>query len=1216
MRRLVERIEAGATVLAVALTLAASTLLVLEKTDQLGSLLLARANRAFESLGLEMTSARVVLRWFEPAVELYDVRVTDPNGETAFATDTLRVVLRPFGPAPFVDRVEVGGGELVWDESAWLASSEPSEDPPSWIEDEASWPELRVSELRVEARLGALGVFRLGRVDVRLQQTDAGPKIDGAWLPPESDTPVAITGRVPPGAPIEIAATALGLDPTTLPAGNLGATIEAWQPSGRADLHVTVQVPRTDEVRPIVDSRLRLRDGALRVPETSIELAGIELDVEASYDPGQAPPYAVEADAVARWNEAALDASVRAGSAAGPGREVHAGLRAANVPATRESLASLPLDGFVDPLYPALRPNGTANAAVDVAWESLEQDPEAFVAIESSGETSVAWHGFVSSTSGERVGFPMRVDSARGRVLITDHPRCDRRTRVALVDLGGRAASSEGPGASVVAGEGIIVSPPRAFDQRSPELDLWFEGDGLTADANAADGLAGLVDADWIWPEFQPAGGTLSATARIVLMRDRADPRVAVNVTGRDVGFRWRRIPMPVTSNRLALSLFFDGRGGFGLETSTIGSTGTVDELEVAASLLIDPAERARGRDEVEALQSAFRIAARNVPLRGDDASILYDSLEWLGDALAEIDAKGKTDVSVDLIQPLPGQDMQLAVTVEPRQVELTPAEFPVVTREVRGRVLATSDFPNPFEEDADEGRGTIRFAPLVGEFAGGARVAAQGAITRGVSDRFEIHGAGLRPGDRNFSAAVARAIGRTPGAGSPVELAGRVDASVDLANLPDGTDRFELRARLRRNDLFVAGEGAPLLRGMNGVIIGTRDELACSELDAILGSTPVRLTDTRLVPGADGGVRIETDLTADALPLDREHLRWFMDAETLDNLVDELDFRGTIDVEGAELDLEQRPEGDLRIRFRGRTVLSDLFLRVGLPVSIRSGYADVEKLIFENGRVRAWARMHDLYARIAGRNLDAASMLVTYHAPRLNILTLDGWFAGGRAQGLRTESSRTGPVVSLDLIEPFRFELGTSLVAVEVEELLDDLFDSAIASDGLLTADLRLAGNLEDLLAMRGSGSGRVEKARLWSLPVVRVILSALGAGNTVVFDEVYSRFQIEDGRITMSDIKVMSPLLQLIGYGTLDLDGRIDYELQVRYGLVDRLGPLTRLIYWIQNNLISIAVRGDMSRPRVVFLGLLGVLSLGVDDELEREMPLPPLSPLQERF
>jgi hypothetical protein len=130
----------------------------------------------------------------------------------------------------------------------------------------------------------------------------------------------------------------------------------------------------------------------------------------------------------------------------------------------------------------------------------------------------------------------------------------------------------------------------------------------------------------------------------------------------------------------------------------------------------------------------------------------------------------------------------------------------------------------------------------------------------------------------------------------------------------------------------------------------------------------------------------------------------------------------------------------------------------------------------------------------------------------------------------------------------------------------------------------------------------------------VIRDLLSQLGLDSTAVFERMKSRFVLEGGVIRMDAIHVESPLLQLVGAGTLDLDGRLKHDLQVRFALVDNLGPLTRLVYWIGNNLLSISVRGDMSRPQILLKGALSFLRS--NDRPKRELPLPSLSPLPARF
>jgi hypothetical protein len=99
------------------------------------------------------------------------------------------------------------------------------------------------------------------------------------------------------------------------------------------------------------------------------------------------------------------------------------------------------------------------------------------------------------------------------------------------------------------------------------------------------------------------------------------------------------------------------------------------------------------------------------------------------------------------------------------------------------------------------------------------------------------------------------------------------------------------------------------------------------------------------------------------------------------------------------------------------------------------------------------------------------------------------------------------------------------------------------------------------------------------------------------------------------MSNILVESDLLKLAGEGEIDLDGRMRYDLDVRYSLVDKLGPFTLLLYRIQNSLLRVAIRGDMSRPEVALLGVISQFFGGLSRK-SIQLPLPSQSPLPARF
>ena len=185
----------------------------------------------------------------------------------------------------------------------------------------------------------------------------------------------------------------------------------------------------------------------------------------------------------------------------------------------------------------------------------------------------------------------------------------------------------------------------------------------------------------------------------------------------------------------------------------------------------------------------------------------------------------------------------------------------------------------------------------------------------------------------------------------------------------------------------------------------------------------------------------------------------------------------------------------------------------------------------------------------------------------------------------------------------------------VEIRELLEDVFASEIADRGFLTGQVSMHGELANLLDVRGAGWGRVDQTVLWSVPVVRDLFSQLGFDETAVFDEMRTEFTLGDGRIDMQEVHVHSPLLNLQGSGSLGIDGTLHHDLEVRYSLMDKTGPVGSLVHWLQSSLLSISVRGDMSRPRILLRGVFTAPFTGSDDSF-RALPAPGFSPLRSRF
>jgi hypothetical protein len=160
----------------------------------------------------------------------------------------------------------------------------------------------------------------------------------------------------------------------------------------------------------------------------------------------------------------------------------------------------------------------------------------------------------------------------------------------------------------------------------------------------------------------------------------------------------------------------------------------------------------------------------------------------------------------------------------------------------------------------------------------------------------------------------------------------------------------------------------------------------------------------------------------------------------------------------------------------------------------------------------------------------------------------------------------------------------------------------------------MRLSGDFEHLIDMRGGGEIKIKNSALWAIPVFQALSQRLGIDTTVLFEKLNCEYTIHDGVLSVDRMRVDSDLLSLVGRATMTFEGDVTSDLEVRYRLVDALGPLTRLLYRIQNSLLRVSVRGTMDRPTVVLRGLISQF-FAPSEERDR-LPLPGFSERPRRF
>ncbi|HVS17701.1 MAG TPA: AsmA-like C-terminal region-containing protein [Planctomycetota bacterium] len=1183
-------------------------------------------------LGEPLAIGEVRLSWFDAAIEIDDLDLG--LEQDAVELERVRIVLRASrGLLPRPALIEVVGGRLLLGSEleARAAAMQLEGDAPR-----GRVPALVLRDVRLALRHPRLGMLPIGRVHAAFESDERGHRKLTGHLQPGLASAVADARRAPaslvlsgaerePGEfVLQLSADGAPFDVDDLPEGSAFDDLRASGLRGRLSVAAELQLSLTRLTQASGHVRARLAGASLVPSPDSAPLNNLTVDLDARCQPAAGGSVAdwdawrVLAQLGGSWRGAQIDAWGVLGSHAGPGRGARTWVHVRDLPLDDETVAALRLSGAGMPTWRSLAPGGTADVVVGGEFDR-DGHPRLTLEVSGDGDLEVAFVGYPPRRGGPPEGFPMPLSRVHGRMVALFDPQASPRMRLGI--LGARGSHTlDAPEQRLAWLRGQVRS--ELSPEVLPDWDVRFGARRIPIDGGGIPlGLSGLSGTDWIWPAFRPAGGEAAFDAAMQHVGQSPGMSAVFRIRAEGTSVAWQELPLPVQDASLDLELRFAPRHAWGVGFRGQGRGATSDRVRVAGRLWSGP--RADDATSSTPPFEEVSIEVENVSLRGTDRQLLGSRVPEIETLLEQVAAAGKVDVGVRTSGAGADGRVLLSAEITPREVSLAPQAFRVQTRDVRGRVLVTSQsLRGPADGAPVSAR--VRLVPLVGEWPGGARVACT-ADVRGGRGELAFLAAGLEPLNRGLVGALQASVGGAGAAGgldlSALSVDGRVDAhgEVLLAAADPARDANRFRVFLRDNDFRIAppsgtpeGGGFGLTR-LNGVLLQEEGELSGSGIRAQLGRTPLVLREARFALDEEG-FRLETRPSARGLPLDREHLRYFLDPGAVDALIDELGFGGALDIDDARLVLAGRAGRAGRVSFEGRVTPRDLHVDLGLPVAVASAAMQIESLVFEAGHVRAWATVEALEGQIAGRQLRAGRLQLTYVEPHLSILDLEATLEGGRLAHLGGTGTSGAPAFSMDLAAPFPFDLGLSMSDVDVEGLLRGVFESEFASSGLASGELRLTGDLERVRSIRGDGWLSLRDSTLWSIPVMRALFSQLGFDNTAVFERIRTRFGVRDGALDMDAIGVYSPLLQLVGSGSLDFEGRLHHDLEVRYSLVDNLGPFRRALYWIQNNLLSIAVRGDMSRPRVEISGLLSFLTTAGGGR--RDLPLPPLTALPERF
>ncbi|MBL6720321.1 MAG: hypothetical protein ISQ08_02825 [Planctomycetes bacterium] len=839
------------------------------------------------------------------------------------------------------------------------------------------------------------------------------------------------------------------------------------------------------------------------------------------------------------------------------------------------------------------------------AWDEVARE----VVVHPLGGVSVQYHGAPNERAGgaRNLGFPLRVHDAQGTLTVGFVPGADLPARVGLVELTARRGAGPGPDTTFAVGGSIANDPVR---EEGGEFLLEIVAEELPVDADlrsALDGLSGVESVAGIEAEYAPRDGALGV--ELTLQLDPAHGALATSLEIAFAGTRGTWAPAAVEVQDLAGRLAVNSRPVSANHNRTlleVDLSGTSSPL--AGPTRIRGVSWTEGHDE----DAGRAVAAESEPRL------------WFQVDLEDLDPLDPR--AVDAI--LAGNDS------DPVREAPTPSAqgLAVVGPAPRGRLhaflrgegsptlLSGAAQTSPGGALAVDLEGALPAAPLLC-----AALGLEGEVSA-AAPAWRLLAADRRAG-QPLVLARSSAAGGWP---LEVELAGldagvpgllerlygaeaelpRLTGAADLAlQITPGEAPTGVRLDLDLDRIRIPGlaEAVGPLRGE--LTVDLEGQLRAETLELGFADTRGTLEDATLARVPDG-LQLSTVVRAEAIPLDQRHLELLLGEETGLALVRDLGASGLLGIPAGLLVVDLPEAGAPRVSLSGDLNLRQGGLDLGVEVQVDTLEASEVLLLNEGGRTRARARVSRLDGAIAGRRLREASFGLTFVEPRLAIEELQGSFEGGTLTSLGLRAPGTAGFFSMDLAPPYGFSLAARMQGVDVGELTRGAFQSEFANEGTLGGNLRLAGELGDPTSIRGTGRVELRKTALWAIPVFQALFAALGFDNTGVFSDMEAWLRLEDGRVEMSGMRLKSALLSLVGEGTLDLEGGLDFGLEVRYSLVDKLGLLNQLIYSLQDELIRVSIGGDMERPVIRARGLLS--GLFADPGEGPRLPLPALSPL----
>jgi hypothetical protein len=368
------------------------------------------------------------------------------------------------------------------------------------------------------------------------------------------------------------------------------------------------------------------------------------------------------------------------------------------------------------------------------------------------------------------------------------------------------------------------------------------------------------------------------------------------------------------------------------------------------------------------------------------------------------------------------------------------------------------------------------------------------------------------------------------------------------------------------------------LLTNVTGTFRYAKDRVFLNEFQARHGKALIKLglngRGGEVLIRPQGGFRaVLTNLHAEPLTVDAELLKALpsLAAKAFGTLAPDRPIRIITDL---TID-DPGPAGQPTYAWNGHAAFADCRLHCGVELAHVTGLIALAGS-FDGADLKA-------IGNIAVDQMTLSQQLIRNVKGELSLTQRALVFPGLHAELLAGELY--GPV-RIEFGDGFPYRVDLTASRIDLEQFARETLGRSGQVKGSAAARLVLSGKGDDLSSLRGNGWVRVTDAKLYDLPLILDLLSAISGRlpKGSAFQEANLDFAIDGSELQVSRLELLGDAISLRGNGAVRVDGS-DIKLEM-YGLLwgrtlPLLPPLIDQIPpWLSKRLMLIRVRGDLAK------------------------------------